>query len=260
MNCPPILDQIVFADDAKLAAQLSCALSRPGFYLPVCDGPRMQRSDRHIEILRRHNAAGRARAKIVYMAGLPDDAFRELGQSLKRDRVTCHRIFSSSDISHTVSADSNREVMGWGRDRIGVGLLKALRAGKGIDFEERTSTYEWISSKTGHLVVCEEGEEISEVIAANYAFALDAGLFLIPKIEADRTEQLLEGFYKLQDRSEIPPAEIQAQLRQELLELCGSILFQKAARLHLSEDCPLALPTLSTRQPTCFHIRIWGAP
>ena len=78
MNCPPISDRFIFADDAKLAAQLSCALSQPGVYLPVCDGPRMQRPDREIEVLRRHNAVGRAWANIVYMAGLPDSAFDAL--------------------------------------------------------------------------------------------------------------------------------------------------------------------------------------
>ena len=224
MKCPPISDQIIFADDAKLAAQLSCALSQPGFYLPVCDGPRMQRPDHRFEVLRRHNAAGRARAKVAYMAGLPDDAFNILSRSLsEKGNTPCHRVSSSSDIAQLASTVSNRTVLTWGRDRIGVGLLKALHAGQNIAFEDRASPYEWILSKSGHLVVCEEGEEISEVIAANYAFALDAGLFLIPKVDEERAEQLLEGFYKLQDRSDVPPAEIQARLRQELLELCGSI-------------------------------------
>ena len=109
-----------------------------------------------------------------------------------------------------------------GGDRIGVGLLKALRAELHIVFEDKPSSYEWVSSKSGHIVVCEEGEELSEVIAANYAFALDAGLFLIPKVDEDRAEELLEGFYRLQDQGDAP-AEIQARLRQELLNLCGSI-------------------------------------
>jgi hypothetical protein len=60
MKCPPISKIFIFADDAKLAAQLSCMLARPGLYLPVCDGPRLQRPDRDTEIIRRHNAAARA--------------------------------------------------------------------------------------------------------------------------------------------------------------------------------------------------------
>jgi hypothetical protein len=225
MRCPPISDRFIFADDAKLAAQLSCALSRPGFYLPVCDGPRMQRPDREIEVLRRHNAAGRARANIAYMAGLSDGAFGALSRSLNsRRNMPCLRVSSSSDIAPLTPTAHDREVLTWGRDRIGVGLLKALRAGLHIVFEDKPSSYEWVSSKSGHIVVCEEGEELSEVIAANYAFALDAGLFLIPKVDEDRAEELLEGFYKLQDHGgDLAPAEIQARLRQELLNLCGSI-------------------------------------
>ena len=45
MKCPPISKTIVFADDVKLAAHVCCALAVPGVYLPVCEGPRMQRPD-----------------------------------------------------------------------------------------------------------------------------------------------------------------------------------------------------------------------
>jgi hypothetical protein len=34
-----------------------------------------------------------------------------------------------------------------------------------------------------HLVVCEDGDELAQVIAANCAFALNAGLQLIPAID-----------------------------------------------------------------------------
>jgi hypothetical protein len=44
--------------------------------------------------------------------------------------------------------------------------LKALRAGQMITFEDRPSPYEWIQSKSKHIVVCEEGEDLSQVIAA----------------------------------------------------------------------------------------------
>jgi len=75
MKCPPISECFVFADDAKLAAQVSCALASPGVYLPVCDGPRLQRPDRDAEVIRRHNAAARARTNTAYMAGLSDESF-----------------------------------------------------------------------------------------------------------------------------------------------------------------------------------------
>src|SRR5580704_12685174 len=128
MKCPPFSNTVVFADDAKLAAQLSCTLSVAGVYLPVCDGPRMQRPDRKLEVLRRRNAMGRSRANIAFMAGLSDQAFDALRLSLTGSRnVACHRISSAGDID---GYERDFDPLYWGRDRIGVGLLKALRAGR----------------------------------------------------------------------------------------------------------------------------------
>jgi hypothetical protein len=93
MKCPPISEIFIFANDAKLAAQLSCALARPGVYLPVCDGPRLQRPDRDAEIIRRNNAAARARTNTAYMAGVSDESFEAMRESLNQRRpVPCHRI------------------------------------------------------------------------------------------------------------------------------------------------------------------------
>jgi hypothetical protein len=140
MKCPPISDRFIIADDAKLAAQLSCALSQPGVYLPVCDGPRMQRPDHSLEVLRRHNAVGRSRASVIYMAGLPDNAFHEMQRSLNSGRtISCFRVSSSADVVSSVPPSPVRETLIWGRDRVGVGLLKALRGGKNITFEDRPS-------------------------------------------------------------------------------------------------------------------------
>jgi len=147
----------------------------------------MQRPDHRHEVMRRHNAMGHARANVAFMAGLSDEAFVALTQSLnKRRNVVYHRVSAPSGIAPLVQ--QRGEVVAWGQDRIGIGLLKALRAGQGIQFEDRPSQYDWVASKSGHLVVCEEGEEISEVIAANYAHALDAGLFLIPKVDEHHVE------------------------------------------------------------------------
>jgi hypothetical protein len=161
----------------------------------------MQRPDRHLEVLRRHNAVGRARASITYMAGLADNAFDAMQRSLNSGRtIPCSRVSSSADFASLVPAFRERNALIWGRDRLGVGPLKALRGGQNIRFEDRPSPYEWVPSKGRHIVVCEEGEELSQVIAANYAFAVDAGLFLIPEVDDDSADELLEGFYKLPRR------------------------------------------------------------
>jgi hypothetical protein len=74
MKIPALLPTLVIADDAQLAAQISCALARPGAYLPILDGPRLTRLDRDAEVVRRNNAAGRAKPDIILLAGSSDDA------------------------------------------------------------------------------------------------------------------------------------------------------------------------------------------
>lgn len=188
MNCPSILPSVIYADDAKLAAQLSCVLARRGSYLAVCDGPRIQRPDADAEVVRRHNAAARAKAKTAYMAGLSKEAADILAASLGRNNaVQCHRIDCADDIV-AIFPSPQMEPFVWGRDRIGVGLLKALREKRGIVFEDKASPSESAPSLSGHLVVCEDGEEIAQVIAANYAHALGAGLHLISAVKALEAE------------------------------------------------------------------------
>src|SRR5438105_13906036 len=87
MHCPMLMDTLVIADDARLAAQLSCRLSRPGCYLPVIDGPRLTRPDRHAEVLRRNNAAARAQGKVVYLAGLSTDAVARLSAVIPKSAI-----------------------------------------------------------------------------------------------------------------------------------------------------------------------------
>lgn len=223
MDCPVILDTIIFADDARLAAQLSCALAKRGAYLPVCDGPRIQRPDRDSEVVRRHNAAARSKAKIAYFSGLGAEAAEMLRSSLSgRWNIEC-RVISTIEEATKV-ATYEVEPLTWGRDRIGIGLLKALREKRGIIFKDEPSPENSIASISGHLVVCEAGEDVSQVIAANYAFALGAGLHIIPAVTREKSEDILERFYKLYERdSDTSPADAQKGLRRELLQMCGTL-------------------------------------
>ncbi|MGE3993359.1 hypothetical protein, partial [Pseudorhodoplanes sp.] len=224
MDCPKISDTIIFADDAQLAAKLSCAFARRGSYLPVCDGPRIQRPDKDAEVVRRHNLVARSKSKNVFVAGLSDESADLMRLSVSRAKgIQFRRIDSDIDLP-TMSSNIDQEPLVWGADRIGIGLLQALRERRGIKFEKHSSPTHSVPSKSGHLVVCEDGEEISQVIAANYAYALDAGLHLIPAVTRERVDDILEAFYKLSDKdSGVSPAEAQRRLREELLTMCGSL-------------------------------------
>jgi hypothetical protein len=221
-KCPLLLDQIIFSDDVHLAARLSCFLARPGFYLPVIDGPRMQRPDREAEVIRRTNAAARAHAKRVYLAGLEDVSAGALTRKLPKGRT--RRVHATDDLARfSQSGPADGEPLVWGRDRTGVGLLKALRAKRSIVFRDEPSCEEHVSPKSDHLVVCEEDDEFAQVIAANYAFSMGAGLFLIPKTSKERVEEIMERFYALYDSRDQSPSETLRQLREELRGMAGAI-------------------------------------
>jgi hypothetical protein len=74
MKTPILSDAVIFSDDAQLAAKLLCVLTTPGDYVPLIDGPRMQRPDREGEIIRRANAAARSKVKRLFLAGLADQS------------------------------------------------------------------------------------------------------------------------------------------------------------------------------------------
>jgi hypothetical protein len=225
MKCPPLSRYIVFADNARLAAQVSCALAEPQKYLPICDGPRLQRPDDDAEVIRRGNAAARAESRVAVLAGLSDESAQEMSRQLTRHGpMPCLLVRDDRDLARIPLVKRKRAdaPLVWGRDRIGIGLLAALRAGSAIEFEDRPSSDRQIPSKSGHVVVCEDGRELSQVIAANYAFALNAGLTLIPAVDDELANSLLEHFYRMNDPdSAFSPAQAREYLTNELIKLCG---------------------------------------
>lgn len=91
------------------------------------------------------------------------------------------------------------------------------------------------------MVICEEGEELSEVIAANYAFSLRAGLALIPRVAKAEADELLERLYSLYDSQddECSQTERLDVLRQRLRELCGDIAIpQNGSVTFISRELP----------------------
>ena len=184
----------------------------------------MMRLDRDAEVVRRNNAAARAKPELVLLAGLADEAADAIeNRFVPSLRAKIRRISSVADVIHLSKEMAPlHSAITWGRDRVGVGLLKALYARAGISFSDGPSPMENVPPKSDHVVVCEEGEDLSQVIAANYAFALRAGLYLVPGADDEAAEELLEAFYRLHD-AETAPAEALATLKAQLRERCGSI-------------------------------------
>jgi hypothetical protein len=218
---PLLSDVMVFAGDPKLAAQTSTILAKPGFYVPIVEGPRMQRPDHEGEIVRANNTAATSRARGFIFAGLDEPARTALERRLPR-ALNVKGPDELSALRETLKVEE-RQPMEWGCDRIGIGLLKALYSKRTIKFGNEPSPCDDVPTKSNHLVVCEDGDELAQVIAANYAYSLRAGLVLIPPVEGHFTEDFIDRFYTLYDDGQSPPDLTLKTLQTELRARAGNI-------------------------------------
>jgi hypothetical protein len=103
---------------------------------------------------------------VIIFAGLSDDSCDALTQRFPSKRI--ERVSTSSEVDRLPrdGAPLKAHPLIWGRDRIGIGLLSALRGRSNIVFEDDRSPIEYLPSQSEHLVVCEEGDDLSQVIAA----------------------------------------------------------------------------------------------
>jgi len=202
MDCPKLLRTLVIGDDPRLLAQVSCLFARKNSYLPVIDGPRMTRQDYRAEISIRGNAAASMKAKNVLFVGLPEETCLRFSKQIPES--VSRRISSVEDAEELTKLvrPLSGAPLAWGEDNLAYGLLTALRERRSITFGTHPSPSLPIPSQSGHWVICEAGNEHAQVIAANYAYSLDAGLCLIPEIEKSQAEDLLETFYSLYELQE----------------------------------------------------------
>ena len=118
-----------------------------------------------------------------------------------------------------------------------------------------------ITGPASHLVVCEAGEPLSEVIAANYAFALGAGLSIIPTINKDEAADLMEGYYRIGGDPEIHTSALLGELQARLRAACGAIPVPRGGSVtFISRTFRWEQGFPRSRLPTCFNIPISGLP
>lgn len=221
VNCPNLSSEAIVSDDPELAAAVSSALARRDTYLPVIDGPRLTRPDHVSEVIRRIATIGKAGVKSTLLAGLSRAARESLIAKLPDGHA---KVIGSGDVA-TLSVDQkrvDRERLIWGRDRLGLGLLTALYNGQLIEFTDEVSPRDAVPSKSGHLVICEAHEPLSEVIAPNYAYSLNAGLHIFDETDEVEGKELLEAFYSI-DAPGVNSAAERARLSARMRELVGAV-------------------------------------
>lgn len=191
--------------------------------MPLCEGPRLLRDDADYELARRQNLAARVQPKAIFLAGLCEEARSHFESRFPPKR--CWAIESASElrrVQHPLPM-RGKKVLAWGRERMGEGLLKALREKKRIVFSDAPSPPARHAKTSNVLVACEEGNELAEVLAANYAYAIRADFEVLPEVDDSGADHLLERLYALYDEREESPSETLRILKHRLRSMAGSL-------------------------------------
>ena len=240
---PPLLHPaIIMGDDPILVAQLSALLAQKGRYLSVIDGPRMARIDAEEECIRRNNAVARSGARKIVMANIPVEVAEKFA-----DRFPSKMTFNISKVGPHLCTDLGLQgrtgaSLRWGRQDIGIGLLRALQKKLPIEFVDNPDEAmkgRYTSPQGDHLVVCDDSNELSQVIAANYAYSIGAGLFMISAVGKDMAEELCEEFYSAYEKRNESMSDILTRLSERLRSLAGAIpLYGVRGITFISEAIP----------------------
>jgi hypothetical protein len=222
--CPKLLPILVIGNSAPLVAQVSSALAQKHAYLPIVDEPRIHRPDASNEYIRRHNAAARVKARHIIFVNV-DDAIIE-GTNLPTERVI--RINRLEDLFACENLTlRNKGYLDWGMRNIAIGLLIAMRARKILRLVPNGPSATEVATESGHLVVCEDHEELATIQAANYAYSLGAGLKIIPTVADSTRGRLLEELYSVNAKIEgaaASPTKRLEQIAAEMRALVGGNL------------------------------------
>lgn len=222
-NSPKLQDFLIIGDNPHLIAQLSCVLARAGYYSPVLDGPRLERPDAKAEVIRRSNIAALFQPKTVIFADMPSEVQNSFQGHLPQKMIQCVDTIDEFKKTKVNSKTFHNETLRWGPKNIGIGLLLALKEKKEITFTDDNTDISSAFPESEHIVVCEEGDEFAQVIAANYAFSMNAGLMIIPEISKEDSEEICETFYSSSEPKHLNQTECLEALKDRLRKMSKNI-------------------------------------
>lgn len=230
---PRLINTTVIGDDPLLLAQISSACARKGWYLPILDAPRSVLPNVQSQVIRLNNVVARLAPTHIILAGLTDSTCELFSNRFPKKQT--YRVETIEQFRATPGDRpdrTRRAPLSWGSDKIGLGLLRAFREGREIVFDGSNIDPDPVRSDSNHVVVCEEGDYHAQVVAANYAHSLGAGLQLIREVPAEEADSILDEFYLLYDSPEPPTTTLQRlkeRIRQHVGELKvptgGSVTF-----------------------------------
>lgn len=219
----PLFEKVaILGNNPNLIAEISSHFTRAGRYLPVLDRPRMGRSDSSNEIIRRHNALVLAQIRRVVLVDVPDLEAEQLSRQWPDGTFIQVRSQEQAEAALKGWTKRPKAELVWGRKNIGVGLLIARRSKKYLrlnDGESPTTTL--VSNGEPLLIVCEDGDELAQVLASNLAFAMNAALSVMSGLPPNVRDSWLEEIYAAESHGNLSEriANICDRARQKLPDL-----------------------------------------
>lgn len=199
---PPFESTALVADDAVLAARVSSLFTRPGRYLPVIDGPRMDRPDSSNEVSRRLDAVRRVGAKRLFLVGLDPRGVAAMKRRLAAGVDVAGYDQLRSQLKGYVKLP--REQFQWGTDNLGVGVYQARLERKELVIDPScASTSALVVAGTHLLVACEAGDPLAEVTASNLAFAYGASYLVFESLPKQEHQAWVEELYAMGEGGDV---------------------------------------------------------
>ena len=186
----------------------------------------MSRPNPETEVVLCNNTVALSKCSRFILAGLEKDTEDALLPYLRGNTAT--RLRSTTDAQAlTPSRLLEAHPLRWPKEALAVGLLKALRQRQKIEFVDDAAV-EWsYPARNDHIVVVERGNQLAQIIGANYAFSVGAGISIIPEIEEDICDDILSAFYSSSSNPDARPSEVLATLQQRLRSFCADVTFPK---------------------------------
>ena len=188
----------LISDDAVFAAQISSLFRRARRYLPVMDGPRMERPDADNEVTRRRNALVMAGTKELLLGPMSRRGADRMRESWPLRSM-------SGNVDEMVYALRGevpplKDELRWGKENLGVGLYTARLQRRRLVIEEGVPAPSTVVDRGTHLLIaCEEGDDIAQVVASNLAFPWDASFVTFSELPKELRSDWIEELYALGD-------------------------------------------------------------
>lgn len=189
----------VIGGNPRLIAEVSSLFTRPKYYLPVLSEPHLLRPDWSNEVIRRTNALAMAQSRRVLLAEMSSNQNRVLSEGRPKEPFIAIKSREDAQTALKGWIREPKEIMAWGRDNLGVGLLVARCSRKLLvttDGESPPTSY--VGNGTHLLIVCERGRPFEEIIASNLAFATAASFLMISELPETEKLEWLEELYTLE--------------------------------------------------------------